>query len=119
MTQLSFFDIEKPKPKPTGEILRDKGIKRAVDHAEDIHEGWQVKALDWLYIYAKTHIQFSGEMVRMDAKGILPDPPSLRTWGSVLRNGACRGWIRQVGYVRVTNPDAHKANAALWESNLR
>jgi hypothetical protein len=55
-------------------------------------------------------------MVRMEAKGIVPDPPSLRTWGAVLLTGARKGWIKRVGYIQVENPKAHKANAALWES---
>ncbi len=57
-------------------------------------------------------------MVRLEAKGIVPEPPSLRAWGAVLLSAAKRGWIRQVGYVHVDNPKAHKANAALWESCL-
>jgi len=116
MNQLSFLDIEKPKP--TGAVLRDKGLKRAVQHAEEVHDGWQATALDWLYLYVKRHHRFSAEMVRMDAKGIVPDPPSLRAWGAVLLQGYRKGWIRQVGYVQVDNPKAHKANAALWERVL-
>jgi hypothetical protein len=116
MTQLSFFDIQKQKP--TGMDLRNRGIKRAVEHAEDIHDEWQAKALDFLYIYAKKHDKFSGEMVRQEAKGVVSDPPSLRAWGAILLQGARRGWISQVGYVQVNNPKAHRANAALWESNL-
>ncbi len=116
MNQLSFLDIEKPLP--TGEILRDKGIKKALDHAEDVHNGWQAKAVDFLYIYARDHHRFSGEMVRMEAKGIVPDPPSLRTWGAVLLTGARKGWIRRVGTIHVTNPKAHACFASEWESNI-
>lgn len=114
MTQLSFFDVQKPKA--SGEMLRDKGIAKAVKHAEDTNHEWSKKALDFLYLYARAHDHFSGEMVRVEAKGIVPDPPSLRAWGSVLLSGARRGWIRQVGFVHVQNEKAHRANAALWES---
>jgi len=115
MNQLSFLDIEKTKP--NGADLRNRGMKRALQHAEELEEGWNVKALDFLYVYAKKNPgRFSGEMVRLEAKGIVPDPPSLRTWGAVLLQGSRRGWIKQVGYTKVTNPAAHQANAALWES---
>jgi hypothetical protein len=112
--QLSFFDVQKAKP--TGEILRDKGIAKAVNHADEVHEDWQKKALDFLYLYARAHDRFSGEMVRQEAKGIVPDPPSLRAWGAVLLQGSRRGWTRQVGFIHVQNERAHRANAALWES---
>jgi len=116
MNQLSFLDIEKPKP--TGAVLRDKGIKRAVQHAEGIYNDWQRTAMDFLYLYARDHDRFSGEMVRMEAKGIVPDPPSLRTWGAVLLQGARKGWIRRVGTIHVTNPRAHACFASEWESNI-
>lgn len=115
-SQLSFFEIQKPKP--TGEVLRNKGIARAVEHADKVNEDWQKNALDFLYLYARDHDRFSGEMVRVESKRIVPDPPSLRAWGAVLLQGSRRGWIRQVGFVHVKNEKAHMANAALWESLL-
>lgn len=118
MNQLSFFDIKKSRS--DGQILRDRGMKRALQHAEEVDEGWNVKALGFLYIYAKNHPgRFSGEMVRIEARGTVLEPPSLRAWGGILATGARRGWIRQVGYIHVDNPRAHRANAALWESCLR
>ena len=117
MTQLSFFDVQKTKP--SGEMLRDKGVRRAAEHAEEIHDDWQKKALDFLYIYARSHGRFSGEMVRQEGRGIIPEPPSLRAWGAVILSGAKHGWIRQAGYVHVDNPKAHRANAALWESLIQ
>jgi hypothetical protein len=116
LNQLSFFNIQKSKP--DGADLRDKGIARAVQHAEEIHEKWQAKALDFLYIFARNHDRFSGEMVRVESKGVVPDPPSLRAWGSVLLSGSKRGWIKQIDYIKVVNPKAHRTPAALWESLL-
>jgi hypothetical protein len=107
------------KPLPTGELLRDRGIKKALDHAEQIHNDWQTRALDFLYLYARDHDRFSGEMVRMEAKGIVPDAPSARTWGAVMLNGARKGWIRRVGIIHVTNPKAHSCFASEWESLIR
>jgi hypothetical protein len=117
LNQLSFLNIEKSKP--NGQILRDKGIKKAVSHAQDVcGDDWQKKALDFLYFYVLNHQTFSGEMVRLEAKGFVPEPPSLRAWGAIIVSGAKRGWIRQVGFIHVENVKAHRANAALWKSNM-
>ena len=121
--QLKLFDIENPGPAgrpqmPDGRDLRDKGIKKAVEHAEDVSDGWSVQAIAFLEEYIRDHRQFSGEQVREEARGRIPEPPSLRAWGGVLLAGSKRGWIKQVGYIHVENPRAHRANAALWESRL-
>lgn len=140
MNQLSFFNPgtvpELPAPSRSrggrfaakrplrgdcsGADLRDKGIRRAITHAEDVcGDDWQVKALDFLYLFAREHSRFSGEMVRIESKKYkIPEPPSLRAWGAILVKAANRGWIKQVGFVHVDNPKAHRANAALWQSNL-
>ena len=114
-TQLTFFFNDSPPP-PTGRDLRDRDMARALKHTEKLNNGWQEKALSFLEEYCRTHHRFSGEMVRIEAKGIVEDPASLRTWGAVLLTGSRRGWIRQVGYVHVNTPSSHMANAALWES---
>ena len=121
MTQLSFFPKSDPKPFPSGEELKKKGMTRAVKHAEDLHPDWQKKALDFLYIYLKNHSighRFSGEMVRVESKGIVPTPPHLRSWGAVFLNASRRGWIKKVGHVTVSNPSAHACFASEWESCL-
>lgn len=115
MIQKELFSLDNPVTRPSGEILRDKGIKQAVDHAEEVSDGWHEKALRFLESYCQTHQFFSGEMVRMAAVDI-PTPPCLRTWGGVMVAGAKRGWIKQIGTEQVTNPKAHRANAARWES---
>ncbi len=117
MNQLNFFETSKPQP--SGELLRDRGIKQALSHAESVHSDWQAKALDFLYIYAKNHHRFSGEMVRMFSKGIVPDSPSARAWGAVMLTGARKGWIERVGTIHVTNPKAHACFASEWESLIK
>lgn len=107
--QLSLLD-------DSGRARRDLGISRALQHAEKVEPGWQDRALAFLLDYAETHETFSGESVRQASRGIVPEPPHLRAWGSVIMAGARRGWIRKIGYVQVTNPAAHQANAALWRS---
>lgn len=112
--QLSLLDIPKPPP-PTGRDLADKGIKRAVSHAEQIQERWRVTALEFLYFYIQRNDRFQVEDVRKAAKGIIPEPPSLRAWGGIIRSAAARGWVRQVGIEPVQNATAHCANAAVWQ----
>jgi len=118
MNQLSFLDIKRPKLLSSGEALRDKGIQKAIQHAEEFYNDWQKKALDFLYLYAREHRRFSAEMVRLEAKGIVEEPPCLRAWGGIMMIGSKRRWIKQIGYTKVENPRAHKANAAYWESML-
>lgn len=103
-----------------GQRLRDQGIKKAAQHAEDEILDWNIKAIDFLFQFAKTHREFpfSGEMVRNASRDAVPRPPHLRAWGAVMVRGLKAGWIKQVGYVKVINPKAHRANAALWESLL-
>ena len=114
-TQLTFFFNDSPPP-PTGRDLRDRDMAQALKHTEKINNGWQERALCFLEEYCRTHYRFSGEMVRIEAKGIVPEPPSLRTWGAVLLTGSRRGWITRVGFVTVENPNAHRCLASQWES---
>lgn len=104
-------------PSP-GQILRDKGIKRAVDHAEEETPGWHDKALfvfnEWI-IMAGPGTQFMAEDVRLAVSFKLTLPPSSRAWGSVILSAARRGWIRRVGYRAVTNARAHCTPASVWE----
>ena len=38
-----------------GTQLRDEGIKKAVDNADNTHEKWSVKAYNFLTNYIKSH----------------------------------------------------------------
>ncbi len=124
--QLSLFDNELKSGSGTGvrvsldygKQLRDRGISRAVEHAEEVEEGWQAKALAFMRTYAETHHLFSGEMVRIESRGVVSEPAHLRAWGAVLVGAAKRGWIKEAGFVKVSNPKAHKTPATLWESLL-
>ncbi len=116
--QYSLF-MGEDNPKPTGRILRDKGMRQAVDHANELHEEWQRRAEWFLKHYARNHEQFSAEEVREASKGIVPIPGSLRSWGSIFANAARWGWIRRIDTITVTNPKAHACYASLWESLIR
>ena len=97
---------------------RDEGMARALAHAEDVEEDWSKKALRFVYQYAKTHDEFTGEMIRNASSDLVPRPPHLRSWGAIIVKAVKAGWIRQIGFTHVINPKAHRANAALWRSQL-
>jgi hypothetical protein len=74
-------------------------------------------AYAFLKRYARLHDIFSGEEVRVAAyEHAVPPSPSDRAWGGVIKKAAHEGVIRQIGYIKVRNPRARRANAALWES---
>lgn len=97
---------------PTGQQLRDAGMKQAVEHADKVSESWSDKAYDHLLKYIVLHDEFMAEDLRYESK--LPEPPSLRSWGPILMRAAKSGLIYRVGYRKVKNAKAHMANASLW-----
>jgi hypothetical protein len=97
---------------------RDKGIERAVNHAESVHPGWKEDAFqmfkEWLSGWPSGY-KFTIEHFRQVAqiKG-LPDPPSNRAFGSLALRARIAGLITSNETVKVQNKKAHRANAALW-----
>lgn len=96
-----------------GQDLKDAGIAKAIEHSEDILPGWRDKALKHLKRFAETHKTFRAEEVRNSFEGVTV---SARAWGGIMVSGAKAGWIKTEKTVKVENPAAHQANAALWES---
>lgn len=98
--------------------LRDLGLLRATDHAEQVNNGWTEQAVDFVRAFAVLHKghQFTGEDVRLfaESKGFLI-PPHKRAWGNVMLTAAKRDLIHKVGYQKTNNPQAHEAVATLWE----
>lgn len=111
MDQLDLF---------SGEQLRDEGIQRAIDHADSVNDKWSEKAyaflLKWL-MYQDS--EFMTEDVRKASTGLIPEPPHDRAWGGIIRKAAISGLIKKVGYRSVTNPQAHCANASVWEKTAK
>ena len=99
------------------ELYKHRDSKRL--RASKIKDDWRREALKFLYQYAKTHREFSGEMVRNASWDKVKQNPFRRAWGSIMVAGKKRDWIRQVGYVNVINPRCQKGVAACWRSELR
>lgn len=94
--------------------LRDAGMQQAVDHAEQVHEGWSDVALNFLKNFAAKAERFMTEDVRKAAEGIVPEPPTARAWGAVVVKAKKAGFIKHVGFNQVKNKKAHCTPASVW-----
>ena len=99
-----------------GQLVLDQGIEKAEKHANDEINGWSELAYAFLIDYAASTSEFMAEDVRSAARGLVPEPPSLRAWGGVIRRAAGQGIIKKVGCGPVDNPTSHCANANIWRS---
>ena len=100
-----------------GTQLRDRGIKQAIDNADDTHERWSEKAYKFLTNWIKTQYEFMTEDVRIASEKEIPKPPSNRAWGGIVVRAARAGLINKVGFSNVKNPKAHSTPASIWRVN--
>jgi len=110
--QQGKIDFDRPVEK-TGEELRDEGIQKAVEHADEVHESWSDKAYQFLLDY-DPQSEFMTEDLRQASTRYLPEPPSLRAWGAVVVRAVKNGVIQRVGYRAVSNNKAHRTPASVW-----
>ena len=106
-----------------GSQLRDKGIKQAIDNADDTHDKWSEKAYKFLLDYIKygegrDQYEFMTEDVRVASESAIPKPPSNRAWGGVILRAAKAGLINRVGFSNVKNAKAHRTPATVWRINV-
>jgi hypothetical protein len=96
------------------------GMSRALDRANAEHRAplWSELALSYLERYARSHERFTGWMVvrSADLSPDFPSPQNGKAWGSVMREGARRGWIERVGTAR--DPHRHGNPIPLWRSRI-
>jgi hypothetical protein len=100
--------------------LRDRGMERAVDHAEREVAGWKDAALEYVRLYALIHAEFICEDVRgfADRRGFAP-PPDGRAWGAVMMRAAKRGLVTKTDRVACAkDPKVHMNPSTVWRSNL-
>ena len=100
-----------------GSQLRDKGIKQAINNANDTHEKWSEKAYKFLTDYIRSHHEFMTEDVRVASEKKIPIPPSNRAWGGIILRASKAGLITRVGFSNVKNVKAHKTPASIWRVN--
>jgi hypothetical protein len=100
-----------------GRRLRDEGIKRAVDHADEKNEGWSDMAFYFLKEYCKVTEEFMTEDVRMWAQRRgLRNPTHRRAWGAVVVRAIKEGFIERKGYAPVKTATSHCTPASVWKS---
>lgn len=100
-----------------GRQRRDDGMNRAVTHANKIHSDWSDKAYAYLIQFVasrKPGETFLTEDIREDAGTVVPEPPSLRSWGAITMRAAREGLIVKVGHRAVKNKNANMAYASVW-----
>ena len=100
-----------------GTQLRDKGIKQAIDNADDTHERWSEKAYKFLTNWIKTQYEFMTEDVRLASEKEIPKPPSNRAWGGIILRAVRAGLITRDRFSNVKNAKAHKTPATVWKVN--
>lgn len=97
-------------------FLRDRGITRAKDNADDKIDQWSDRAFEFLREFISFQdIPFMAEDVWMSAECNVPEPPSKRAWGAVIVRASRAGLIRRVGYRETKNQFSHRTPATLWE----
>lgn len=89
-------------------------MKRAVDHANRVYQGWSAIATSFLMQFIHKKETFMTEDLRAASEGIVPEPPHTRAWGSVVNKAARAGVIERVGFAPTKNPTAHKAPVGVW-----
>lgn len=99
-----------------GEYYRDAGIKKAIDHANETEFEWSVQAFGFLLVYIQSNDTFQCEDLRGQSIGIVPQPPSKRAWGGIIRRASKAGLIKRIGFQNVKNVRAHCTPAAVWET---
>ena len=101
-----------------GSQLRDKGIKQAIDNADNTHEKWSDKAYKFLVNYIKSQNEFMTEDLRLASEKEIPKPPSNRAWGGIILRAVRAGLITRDRFSNVKNAKAHKTPATVWRVNL-
>jgi hypothetical protein len=110
-----------PELEPSAEALRDAGIKKAVDHANETFPDpeWSKQAYSFLLNFLTVHDnqEFTSEQIRIQADGIVPEPPDPRAWGGVFIRASKSGLIVACGWSIGKRKECHMGPKRLWKRN--
>lgn len=112
-TQLSFLDAVESEKKSIA------GMNKAVAHANQVNEGWEQKAREFIINkFLPLHKRFMTEELRAFAtENGFEMPPHARAWGGIIKGIANDFLIISLGFQKVKNTKAHRTPATLWERN--
>lgn len=110
MTQVTFnFAPSEPTPSMRAAKARDRGIRRAVEHADRVKSEWSKRAIESLLpIIARQ----TGSFLFEDLIAEVEAPPDKRAFGAVVRELARMKVIRKVGYAPART--SHLSPKVLW-----
>lgn len=95
---------------------RDKGIKKAITHADRVHDKWGDRVFEafkeYLIIMQKQPFQIEDFREWIGDK--IPPPPHNRAFGAIVIRAIKAGLIWRAGFAPVKNPKAHRAIGAVW-----
>lgn len=97
-------------------VRRDRGIIKALDHADSVTDEWRVTAYKVLLHYLKLRRgqRITAEQFRQFAVWHIPNPPDERAWGGIFQKAARAKLIMKHGYECVTDPKCHKRPGTVW-----
>ncbi len=100
-----------------GQILRDAGMKKSIDHANQLYPMWESRAysLTKRFIGYVGEIDFTAEDIREYAERLnCPHPPDRRAWGHIVKRAVKDGLITKVGYRAHRDPSRHCGISTVW-----
>ena len=102
---------------PSGRELAEEGIRKSVEHAEDVVPEWRERAFDWVQKYAQWHRSLTIEDVKALAyeRG-LERPPAEGAWGAITIRARKAGIIRFDTYRESANASQHMKPVRVWHS---
>lgn len=109
MNEQATFDFS------AGARLRDEGIARAVEHADDETPSWSEVAYGYVVLFARRRVEFQCEDVRAEAESRgFAKPPDGRASGAAILRASKAGIIRRVGFAPMKSPNCHANPKSVW-----
>lgn len=106
-----------PRRRTKGDQLKEEGIRRAKEHADDVEPRWSDQAYEAVMNWVRqqpagtTFVAFD---VRERVRGVVPEPPNLRAWGSVFQRVIRSGAVKFAGHVISPDPVTHSCPVRQW-----